>query len=400
MKKVAIILSVICLCFGLAACGSMTKDEPIVPIPKKSDLVKKDNQTVDTKEKKTEPKKEVPDKEQKADLSNIDALLKSMTLEEKVGQMFLARCPDVNATKKVMQYHLGGYILFGRDFKDRSKDHIVAAINDYQINSRIPMWIAVDEEGGQVNRVSRNPELRAKPFDAPQALYKKGGMEAIKADTKEKSELLLSLGINLNMAPVVDIPESKKDFIYPRSVSTDGKVVEEYAATMVEEMNALKIASVLKHFPGYGKNVDTHTEFAKDNSTLEKLKSKDLLPFIAGIGKGAGAVLISHNVITQLDSNMPASLSPAVHELLRKDLNFQGVIMTDDLLMDAVNKLMSEEEAAVQAVLAGNDMLCASSFEVQIPAVIKAVQEGKIKEEQIDNAVRRVLVWKQRFLQK
>lgn len=404
MKTVQSILLLFALSFFLVACGQMITDEPTVPIPKRSELKKQEAKAKEDKEK--EQKKEekavensepqTPVEQKKID--NIDEMLRQMSLEEKVGQMFLARCPDVGALEAIKKYHFGGYILFGRDFKDKSKEQVIQMIQSYQNASPLRMWIAVDEEGGTVNRVSRNPALRITPFASPQSLYQNGGFERITNDTEEKADLLLSLGINLNMAPVCDIPEKESDFIYERSFGTDAKLVEEYAALMVKDMNRKKLASVLKHFPGYGSNVDTHTDFAYDKRPLETFKTRDFLPFLAGIKSGAGAILVSHNVMTQVDEKMPASLSTAVHKLLRKDLAFQGVIITDDLLMDAVKKLMSEEEAAILAVLSGNDMLISSSYEVQIPAVVEAVRSGRIQEKQIDEAVKRILLWKQAFL--
>lgn len=404
MKTVQSILLLFALSFFLAACGQMITDEPTVPIPKRNELkkqeakVKEDKEKEQKKEEKAEENSGQQTSVEQKKIDNIDEMLRQMSLEEKVGQMFLARCPDVGALEAIKKYHFGGYILFGRDFKDKSKEQVIQMIQSYQNASPLRMWIAVDEEGGTVNRVSRNPALRITPFASPQSLYQNGGFERITNDTEEKADLLLSLGINLNMAPVCDIPEKESDFIYERSFGTDAKLVEEYAALMVKDMNRKKLASALKHFPGYGSNVDTHTDFAYDKRPLETFKTRDFLPFLAGIKSGAGAILVSHNVMTQVDEKMPASLSTAVHKLLRKDLAFQGVIMTDDLLMDAVKKLMPEEEAAILAVLSGNDMLISSSYEVQIPAVIEAVRSGRIQEKQIDEAVKRILLWKQAFL--
>ena len=396
------------LCLLISACGKMIADEPTTPMPKKEDLRSAKPKPADNKaqtpvqETKKTPEQTAPDESLSSDpnlaLADIETLLAGMSLEQKVGQMFLARCPETGAAESLRKYHLGGYLLFGRDFKDKSKEEVMTVIASYQKAAAVPLWIAVDEEGGAVNRVSRNPVLRLTPFASPRVLYQNGGWDRIKNDTVEKAELLKSLGINLNMAPVCDIPEKETDFIYDRAVSADPQVVKEYVTQVVTVMNEEKIGSVLKHFPGYGNNIDTHTEFAYDRRTLENFKSRDFLPFLAGIENGAGAILVSHNVMMAVDDQMPASLSAPVHQLLRKDLAFKGVVITDDLMMDAVKKLMTEEEAAILAVLAGNDMLCATSFEVQVPAVIEAVQSGRIPQAQIDAAVRRILLWKQKFL--
>ena len=146
-----------------------------------------------------------------------EGLLAGMTLEEKVGQMFIARCPETDAASKVTQYHLGGYILFARDFAGKTKEEVTAAIQSYQNAAKVPLLIGVDEEGGTVNRVSKNANLRETPFASPQELYAQGGWDLIRSDTQEKCQLLQSLGINLNFAPVCDVSQDPQDFIYARS---------------------------------------------------------------------------------------------------------------------------------------------------------------------------------------
>lgn len=191
-------------------------------------------------------------------------ILNKMSIEEKVGQMFIARCPEENAAQKVKEYHVVGYILFGRDFLGKTKNEIVKNIKSYQDVAKIPWFIGVDEVGGMVNRVSTNTNLRSQPFLSPQKLYAKGGFNLIKSDTKEKCELLHSLGINLNFAPVCDVSQNSGDFIYKRSFGKDAKQTAEYVQ-VVSTMSDEKMGSVLKHFPGYGNNADTHTGIAYDN---------------------------------------------------------------------------------------------------------------------------------------
>ena len=140
--------------------------------------------------------------------------------------------------------------------------------------------------------------------------------------------------------------------------------------------------------------MDTHTGVAIDERPYETFQTSDYLPFTAGIQAGADAVLVSHNVMTCVDSQLPASLSPAVHKELRETLGFQGVIMTDDLAMDAVAAYAGDQSPAVMAVKAGNDMIVTTDFQTQIPEVIQAVKSGEIDEEQIDQSVTRVLKWK------
>ena len=329
------------------------------------------------------------------DMPDVDCrakeLLEEMTLEEKVGQMFIARCPETDGAALAQQYHLGGYVLFGRDFENKTKDQIIADIQGYQSVSAVPMFIAVDEEGGTVNRVSTNPNLRSVPFWASQDLYAEGGFELIASDTEEKCNLLESLGINLNLAPVCDISTNPLDYIYPRTFGQDADMTSQYVETVVSMMNAKKMGSTLKHFPGYGSNSDTHTGISIDPRSYDQLSANDFLPFQAGINAGATSVLVSHNVIQSIEDNVPASLSPKVHEVLREALNFQGIIMTDDLSMDAISEYSGSSDPAVLAVAAGNDLICTTDFTTQIPAVIEAVENGNLTESQIDAAVLRIL---------
>lgn len=324
-------------------------------------------------------------------LTRAKEILTGMTIDEKVGQMFIVRVPTENAVEDVSAYHIGGYIMFGRDFTGKTKEQIVQTINGWQANAKIPLLIGVDEEGGIVNRVSTNRNLRAVPFWSPQALYAEGGFDLIRSDAKEKAELLHSLGINLNFAPVSDVSQNPNDFIYSRSFGKDGAATAEYVRNVVEVMQEQKMGSVLKHFPGYGNNTDTHTGIAYDNRPYDTFTSSDFLPFQAGIDAGANMVLVSHNVVNAIDSQSPASLSSRAHKILRNDLGFNGVIITDDLVMDGVRNFAGDAEVAVRAVEAGNDMLCCTNFWEQIPAVINAVNSGQINEERINESVLRIL---------
>ena len=325
---------------------------------------------------------------------DLQSMIDGMSIEEKVGQMFLTRCPSEEQVDSVSDYHLGGYILFSRDFEGKTKEQVIEQINSYQRASNIKMFIAVDEEGGIVNRLSKYKEFRAVPFWSSQDLYKEGGWKLIIDDTVDKAKLLKSLGINVNMAPVCDISENPQDYIYKRSFGKNAEETSHYVEKVVKTMADESIGSVLKHFPGYGNNLDTHTGIAYDKREYETFVNSDFKPFKAGIKAGANAVLVSHNIVESIDSEYPASLSLKMHTLLRDVFDFDGVIMTDDLYMDAIKEYSDSQEAAVTAVLAGNDLLCCTDFQVQIPAVIKAVKNGVISESQINASVMRILKWK------
>ncbi len=322
--------------------------------------------------------------------------LAEMTLEEKVGQMFFVRYEKDTALSDLSQYHVSGFILFGRDFENQTKESIMTQMEEIKEASEYPLIIGVDEEGGTVNRVSRYTAFRDTPFLSPQQLYKKGGFDLIVSDTIEKAKLLLGLGINMNLAPVCDVTKSSDDYMYARSFGKGAEETSVYVQKVVSTMKDEGILSVLKHFPGYGNNGNTHTDICVDNRPYETFLEEDFLPFQAGIDAGADAILVSHNIVTCMDADMPASLSANVHTILREKLGFEGVIMTDDLVMEAITKYTDGKAAAIEAVKAGNDLLIASDYQTQIPAVIEAVQSGEISEDTIDQAVMRVLIMKLR----
>lgn len=321
-------------------------------------------------------------------------LLKTMTLEEKVGQMFLVRYPESGVINEIKNYAPGGYILFGRDFENETKQSILKEITDCQNSSKIKMIFGVDEEGGTVVRVSAYKAFRSSKFKSPQDLWKEGQLPVILKDSNEKSALLKSIGLNMNLTPVADVPTKTSSFIYKRSYGRGAEKTAIYVSELIKTMNSDNMISAMKHFPGYGDNVDTHTGIAIDNRPYTTFENSDFLPFESGIEADAPTILVSHNIVNSMDSKLPASLSKNVHDILRNELGFTGIIMTDDLAMDAVKSYVENGEAAVQAVLAGNDMIISSDFETQRNEVLKAVQQGKISEDLINTAVKRILACK------
>ena len=381
------IISMLLSLLLLAGCGAVgTVDIPTLPGSEDSAVTEPEEPEV------TEP--EEPEVVLSAEEQKALEIMSSMTLEQKVGQLFLARCPAADQAQKAQDYALGGYILFGQDFKEKTKDQAAADIQSYQDAAATPMLIAVDEEGGTVNRVSRYSQYRSIPFKSPSALYKEGGFDLIQTDTADKCRLLSSLGINVNMAPVCDVTSDSSAFMAKRSFGGDAALAGQYVRNVVSVMESEGMGSVLKHYPGYGNALDSHTEVTYDERSLDTFYESDFLPFKEGIAFGADAVLVCHNIVNSMDATNPASLSPEVHRILREDIGFDGVVVTDDLYMDAIRNSYDIGEAAVLAVLAGNDLLCCTEFEVQVPAVIEAVKAGRITLERIEESVMRVLLWK------
>lgn len=326
-------------------------------------------------------------------MRRAEEILCGMSLAERVGQVFLGRFPLQNAAAAAAQWHLGGYVLYAENVAGKTPAVLKEEIKAVQAAADVPLLITVDEEGGSVNRLSAYAAFRTAPFPSPMSLYHEGGWLAVSKDATEKCSLLRSVGINVNLAPVADVC-SPGTYMYPRSFGADAALTAQYVDEVVRAYNAAGMGCVLKHFPGYGDNADTHTASARDNRSLEELMSRDLQPFAAGIRAGAGCVLLSHNVVSALDATLPASLSPAVYACLRETLGFEGVAMTDDLAMSGVRAYADSGEAAVQALRAGCDLICSAYFEREIAAVMAAVEDGSLSEARLNEAVRRVLCWK------
>ncbi len=376
-------LLLICILTGCCRPAEPTT-APVTTVPETTAVSVPPTETAQT----TEPEETLPPPDP------LEVLLEGMSTEEKVGQLFLARCPDVNALADISAYHLGGYLLFGRDFDGQTPESVREILQSYQDQASIPMLIAVDEEGGTVCRVSSQAAFRSSRFASPRNLFEAGGLKAVLETETEKCQLLRSLGINVNLAPVCDITTDPSAFMYSRSLGQDPVTTAGVIRAMVSLGHEQNMGMALKHFPGYGNNADTHVGVALDLRSLDELEQADLKPFAAGIQAGCQAILVSHTVIACLDPELPATLSPAVHQYLRETMGYNGVILTDDLVMQAITDTYGAGEAAVLAVLAGNDLLCSTNYPEEYAAVLAAVADGRIPEARLDEAVLRVLRWK------
>lgn len=359
MKKIITVLAAVMICALIASCNEGKQTD-----------------------------KEFPSVTAEAEKTLID----EMTLEEKVGQILFVRCPEDEYVDDLMSKKPGGILMFGRDFEGLTKDEVISKIESLQKKSDIPLIIGADEEGGTVVRISSNPNLAPEKYKSPQDIYNEGGMEAVVANAKEKSQLLLSLGVNMNLAPVADVSENPDTYIYDRSFGKGYEETADFISKTVTAMNEEGIWSVLKHFPGYGEVTgDSHEGTVYNEKSAEEIRNTDLVPFKAGIDAGASCVLVSHNTVNSLDSENPASLSPAIHDILRNELCFDGVIMTDDIAMGAVSDM---DNVYTKAVLAGNDLLITTDYETGYNQILEAVKNGEISEEILDNSVYRVLKMK------
>ena len=327
-------------------------------------------------------------------LTKEEEILNSMTLEEKIGQLFIVRYENIDEEDEVKQYQLGGITFYGKDFRYEDKDSIIELINSLQSDVKIPMFMSVDEEGGSVARVSRWYQYRSELFLSPRDYYEQGGLDLVLQMEEEKAQLLSSLGLNMNLSPVADISDKPGAFMYDRSLGEDAYTTAEFVCRTAKISADYGVGSVIKHFPGHGNNTDTHFYTTRDTRSLEELKENDLIPFQAAMDDGYSAVMIGHTVVEALDDEYPASLSKKVHDYIRKQMNFDGVIMPDALDMDTVSSSFNGENVAVLAIMAGNDILCTSEYKEQYEAVLQAVKDNKISIEQIDESVLRILRWK------
>ncbi len=326
-------------------------------------------------------------------------IIGQMTLYEKIGQMLLYYIPKKEPLEKMRRWQFGGYILFSRNFEHSTPMQTIFEIASYQAAAKIPAFMAVDEEGGGVNRVSQYSQYRNEPFKSGISLYNQGGWDAVKNDSEEKADFLSNLGINTVLAPVADVPYSRSDYIYTRAFSTDENAVGAYVKNVVETMNKKQFLSCVKHFPGYADNVNTHTGTSIDDRAWNSIEKRDIIPFKAAVESGVPMVMVSHNIIENFDPGVPASLSLKLHQYIRKELGYNGIIVCDGLGMSGVRDYVNGDkgEVAVQAVLGGNDMLCATDVGVQLRAVAAAVESGRIAESQIDDSVERILITKIKY---
>lgn len=312
--------------------------------------------------------------------------LNTLSLDEKIGQLLLARYPD----KDINNYNVAGYVFFEKDFKDKNKEQVINMIDNLSKTAKIPLLTAVDEEGGKINRISTNPNLSASPFKGSKEIYDASGLDGIMEDIKNKSKLLSSLHLNVNLAPVVDMSTDTKSYIYDRTIGYGVDITSKYADTVIFASKGSEVSYVLKHFPGYGDNTDTHNGESTDDTPYDEIINNNILPFKAGIEAGAEAVLVSHNKFTSIDAT-PATLSSAIHNLLRSNLGFTGVIITDDLDMGATKNI---SDRYVNALLAGNNLLIVTDYDAAFKQIKSGIESGKVTEDYINKVVLRNLAWK------
>lgn len=315
-----------------------------------------------------------------------ESVLETMTTEEMVAQLLLVKGAD---TEELAVYGYGGVFTDEDFFAERTPQEAAEHIAQMQAAAKIPLLIGAEEEGGAVNTVSRFPQFRGVPFLSPTELLTTGGLPLAATEAADKCVFLKNLGINLNFAPLCHVTTCSDGAMYPRAMHGDGAHTARYVAVIVEEMEQQRIIAVLKDFPGYG-NL-TEGELPLDGRGIGAFRGEDYLPFSEGIEAGASAVLMGHSVMTAIDPQNPAALSKAVHRQLRKELDFDGVIITDCLTEDPWELYPEGDALAVAAVEAGNDLLVTDRGAEVFAALLEAVERGRISEKRLEESVLRIL---------
>ncbi|MBS3681415.1 beta-N-acetylhexosaminidase [Ornithinibacillus massiliensis] len=336
--------------------------------------------------------------------SNQPSVLETLTLDEKIGQMIMAgiegTTPEPETIRLIENYKVGGIIFFRKNLTSYSQSlQLVNGIKRVNSVNPIPLFLSVDQEGG---RVTRLPGLEELPTNKeiglrndPKLSYQIGSILA---------EALHAFGMNMNYAPVIDVNSNPKNpVIGDRSFGDNPSLVSTLGIQTMKGMEANDIIPVVKHFPGHGDtSVDSHLELPQIDKSLEALHELELIPFIDAIDEGADVVMVAHILFPLLDSEFPSSMSKAIMtDLLREELHFDGVIVTDDMNMDAIVNHYEPGEAAVQSVKAGSDVILISKeyddIVRSIEAIKSAVEKGEISEERINESVQRILAVKGKY---
>ncbi len=344
--------------------------------------------------------------EQPGDEANpIIEQINNMSMDQKIGQMVIVGLDgytlDDNAKEMINNYYVGGFIFFGNNVENSQQ--LLKLINDLKsenIKNNIPLFFSIDEEGGIVSRMpdefTKIPSNRIIGQKNDKTLsYNIGSVIA---------EQIKSFGFNMNFAPVLDIDSNPNNpVIGKRAFGSNEKIVSELGIETMKGIQSKGVISVVKHFPGHGDtSVDSHIGLPIVDKELNNLMQFELIPFIKAIENNADAVMVAHILFNRIDPNNPATLSkPIINELLREELGFNGVVITDNMTMGAIMENYDIEDAVVKSVNAGSDIvLVCHGYENQVKALKalkKAVENGMISEERIDQSVYRILELKNKY---
>lgn len=336
-------------------------------------------------------------------------ILNSMTTEEKAAQIFFVTPEAItgvqtvtaagDATKAALEkYPVGGLVYFSANLisPEQTKTMLANTWAYSQEVMKVPVYLGVDEEGGTVARVASNPAFSVTQYQGMRAIGDTGDPSQAYQAAQTISSYLKDLGFNMDFAPDADVitnPENK--VIGNRSFGTDPQLVGDMVSAAVKGFRDQAMASCIKHFPGHGGTKgDTHEGYAYTDRTVEQMESAELLPFRSGIEAGVEFIMASHISAPNTPAgDTPASLSSyMLTDLLREQMGYQGLVITDAMNMGAISQQYSSAQAAVQAFQAGADMiLMPENFTEAYNGILQAVQSGQITQERLDTSVLRIL---------
>lgn len=322
------------------------------------------------------------------------------SLERKIGQMMMVSIPGTSLSTTTGQWlrdrHIGGVILLGKNVV--SPEQTKKFIRQLQENAARagdpPLLIGVDQEGGRISRFLFLRELTAQKNIADTETAFRVGLE--------RGKELHTLGVNVNFSPVLDVASSSRDFIFSRTFRGNAKQVAQLGEAMIRGYEQAGIIAVAKHFPGHGGTaVDSHKDLPVKNSTYAGL-ANELQPFRKAILAGVPMVMPGHIKFPRIDKRYPASISPIIiGKMLRGDLGYQGVVITDDLGMGALMRTYDLAGAGLRAVKAGNDILLVvrsiPEYDKIYMRIKNEVGRGEITEQRLDESVRRIMLLKESF---
>ncbi|WP_456274808.1 beta-N-acetylhexosaminidase [Bacillus sp. AK031] len=341
----------------------------------------------------------------KEDEPSADQILTEMSLDEKIGQLIISGVEgtsvDLNDKRLITDIHVGGVIFYSNNIESvQQTKQMVEELKATNAINKLPLFISVDQEGGSVSRL---PGVVQTP--ANEEIGETNDKKYAFTIGERLGENLKSLGFNLDYAPVLDINSNPDNpVIGDRSYGSNASVVTDLGIQTMKGIQSKDIISVIKHFPGHGDtSVDSHIQLPVVNKNLNQLKNLELIPFKKAIQNGADMVMVAHILLPQLDNTYPASMSKVVMtNVLRNQLNFNGVIITDDMTMGAIVKNFGIGDAAVDSLQAGSDIILVAHEYKNAAAVFNsiktAVEKGELSEQRIDESVERVINIKRNYL--
>ncbi len=353
-----------------------------------------------TKPEETETVIELTD-EQKLDAIIDEAVINVMPLEDKVAGLFIVTPESITGVDKAIKagdgtkealakWPVGGVIYYGQNIKN--EEQFKEMVSNTTLYSRYPLFTCIDEEGGDVSRLS-SKDL-AEDVGSAGSIGETGDVTKAKEAGNKVAAYMTEYSLNVNLAPVADIRNVEGSYIGERAYSSDPTITANMVSASVTGMKEGGVSSCLKHFPGIGSSVeDTHVEMAISERTLDEFRNEEFKVFAAGIEAGADFVMVSHMSAPALTGdNIPCSISSAVvTDMLRNELGFDGVIITDAMDMGAITEYYEADEAAILALKAGCDMiLMPDDYEKAYNGVLEAVKNGTISEERINDSLRRI----------